>query len=123
MRFISAALATTAVLSASTLATPLVAEERAAKSVFENSPWQLSNIIIFESAENGTSAKPSTVNFDIKDTNTGIKFKTHCSRTVKPGESLYDGQYRSCGPASLELSWNIDENKNVAIQRSFVDPA
>jgi hypothetical protein len=73
---------------------------------FDNLPWKLSNIVVFEPAPNMTI--PSSIDFDLENPNLGFEENTHCNKTAPAGFDLTSKFYLPCGPGDMGFSYRGD---------------
>ena len=104
------------------LSTAIPIQSKRADFLRETDPWRLKNIEVFES---NSDSKPSSISFDISDSNAGLQFNTTCSYTVPANASdsqelENSGSFRPCGVNFVNFKYSGD---NIEIQRYYKDPA
>jgi hypothetical protein len=101
-----------------TLSSPARTQTDGASAFTVNRAWKLTNIVIFDAAQNSTVN--STLSFTFEDLNPGMELKTNCSKTVASGQSLASNFYQPCD-AHSDLRFQYYEDK-LSIYRGIVDP-
>ncbi|KAF2454251.1 hypothetical protein BDY21DRAFT_374177 [Lineolata rhizophorae] len=112
-------LLSTTILTAAA-SSPLAPRQSGTTTVANRTPWELSNIAVFDATAVSAPVSLSYIRFDFRDTNVGIELRTTCARTVAADGSLAGAEnYHDCeGDGDVSFMYL---GESMEVKRTWTD--
>lgn len=101
------------------LALPTPQGQEPCKALIETSPWQISNIVVFNNLP--TAPTGSSIHFHVSDKNPGLEFEIECGVSLPQGTGARPEEAQGWHPCDNDQVRFLYQPGNLQIRRSYID--